>query len=218
MSIFIALPCYGGVVCEKTTMSLFNLGKLFVREGISHGLFTVANSSLISQGRSKIANFFLNNTDHEYLFFLDSDIGFDPTSVLKLLISGKDITAAPYPMKSIPLRYNYKTSQPEERQGDLIKIEHNGMGFVMIHRKVFYDIAAAYPELKYYPSLDDSNVKPSEAEYHNSYHYFLEHKNGPTFMPEDISFFWRARSLGYECWLDTSIHLSHTGSHLFEEK
>ena len=58
MSIFIALPCYGGLVCEKTTMSLFNLGKLFVREGVPHGLFTVANSSLISQGRSKIANFF----------------------------------------------------------------------------------------------------------------------------------------------------------------
>ena len=217
MSIFIALPCYGGVVCEKTTMSLFNLGKLFVREGIPHGLFTVANSSLISQGRSKIANFFLNNTEHEYLFFLDSDIGFDPASVLKLMSSGKDIVAAPYPMKSIPLRYNYKLVNPEERQGDLVKIEHNGMGFVMIKRKVFYDIANAYPELKYYPSLDDSNVKPTEAEYHNSYHYFLEYKHGTHYMPEDISFFFRARSLGYECWLDTSIKLSHTGSHLFQE-
>ncbi len=217
MSIFIALPCYGGVVCEKTTMSLFNLGKLFVREGIPHGLFTVANSSLISQGRSKIANFFLNNTEHEYLFFLDSDIGFDPASVLKLMSSGKDIVAAPYPMKSIPLRYNYKLASPEEKQGDLVKIEHNGMGFVMIKRQVFYDIASAYPELKYYPSLDDSNVKPSEAEYHNSYHYFLEYKHGTHYMPEDISFFFRARSLGYECWLDTSIKLSHTGSHLFQE-
>jgi len=217
MSIFIALPCYGGVVCEKTTMSLFNLGKLFVREGIPHGLFTVANSSLISQGRSKIANFFLNNTEHEYLFFLDSDIGFDPASVLKLMSSGKDIIAGPYPMKSIPLRYNYKLATPEEKQGDLVKIEHNGMGFVMIKRQVFYDVASAYPELKYYPSLDDSNVKPTEAEYHNSYHYFLEYKHGTHYMPEDISFFFRARSLGYECWLDTSIKLSHTGSHLFQE-
>ena len=70
----IALPCYGGNVSEKTTMSLFNLGKLFARNNIPHGLLTVANSSLITQGRSKIANFFINNTEHEYLFFLDSDI------------------------------------------------------------------------------------------------------------------------------------------------
>jgi len=217
MSIFIALPCYGGLVCEKTTMSLFNLGKLLVREGVPHGLFTVANSSLISQGRSKIANFFLNNTEHEYLFFLDSDIGFDPTSVLQLLRHDKDVIAAPYPMKSIPLRYNYKILEPEETQGDLIKIEHNGMGFVMIHRRVFYTIASAYPELKYYPSLEDSNVRPTEAEYHNSYHYFLEYKYGPNYMAEDISFFFRARSLGYDCWLDKSISLSHTGSHIFGE-
>ena len=172
---------------------------------------------MISQGRSKIANFFLNNTDHEYLFFLDSDIGFEPSSVLKLLNHKKDIVAAPYPMKTIPLRYNYKLVVPEETQGDLVKIEHNGMGFVMIHRKVLYHMASAYPELKYYPSVDDSNVRPTEEEYHNSYHYFLEYKHGTNYMPEDISFFFRARSLGYECWLDKSIKLSHTGSHLFQE-
>ena len=78
MGIMIALPCHGGIVNEKTTMSLFNLGKLLVRNNIPHGLLTQANSSLITHGRSKCANFFINNTDHEYLFFLDSDIGFNP--------------------------------------------------------------------------------------------------------------------------------------------
>ena len=81
----IALPCHGGIVNEKTTMSLFNLGKLLVRNNIQHGLLTQANSSLITHGRSKCANFFINNTDHEYLFFLDSDIGFNPEDVLKFL-------------------------------------------------------------------------------------------------------------------------------------
>jgi len=82
MGIMIALPCHGGIVNEKTTMSLFNLGKLLVRNAIPHGLLTQANSSLITHGRSKCANFFINNTDHEYLFFLDSDIGFNPEDVL----------------------------------------------------------------------------------------------------------------------------------------
>lgn len=217
MSLMIALPCHGGIVSEKTTMSLFNLGKLLVRNNIPHGLLTQANSSLITIGRSKIANFFINNTDHEYLFFLDSDIGFNPEDVLRLLAHQMDIVSGAYPMKTIPVRYCINIQQPEERKGDLIKITGNGMGFVLIHRSVFLKMAQNFPELKYIPSTDDSNVSPTEKEINNSYHYFAEQKENNTFMSEDKSFFHRARMIGYDVWLDTSIKLQHIGSHIFTE-
>jgi len=38
MSVVIALPAHGGIVMEKATLGLFNLGKLFVRNEIDHGL------------------------------------------------------------------------------------------------------------------------------------------------------------------------------------
>ena len=217
MSLMIALPCHGGIVSEKTTMSLFNLGKLLARNNIPHGLLTQANSSLITQGRSKIANFFINNTDHEYLFFLDSDIGFNPEDVLRLLSHQVDIVSGAYPMKTIPVRYCINIQQPEERQGDLVKITGNGMGFVLLHRNVLLKMAQNFPELKYIPSTDDSNVPPSQEEMNNSYHYFMEHKENNAFMSEDKSFFHRARMLGYDVWLDTSIKLQHIGSHIFTE-
>lgn len=217
MSIMIALPCHGGIVSEKTTMSLFNLGKLLVRNNIPHGLLTQANSSLITQGRSKCANFFLNNTEHEYLFFLDSDIGFNPEDVLKLLSHQVDIVSGPYPMKTIPIRYCIDILQPEQRKGDLVKIGGNGMGFVLIHRNVFLKMSQNFPDLKYIPQIKDSNVPPTEAELNNSYHYFMEHKENNAFMSEDKSFFHRARMLGYDVWLDTSIKLQHIGSHIFAE-
>jgi len=217
MSVMIALPCHGGIVNEKTTMSLFNLGKLLVRSGIPHGLLTQANSSLITQGRSKCANFFINNTDHEYLFFLDSDIGFNPEDVVKMLSSGVEIVSGAYPMKTIPLRYCISVVQPEQRKGDLLKIEGNGMGFVLIHRSVFINMAQRFPHLKYTPSAGDSNYPPTEAEVHNSYHYFHEEKVGNAFKSEDQSFFHRARMLGYDVWLDTTIRLTHVGSHVFAE-
>lgn len=215
MSVLISLPCYGGLVSEKTTSSLFKLGKLFARQDIPHGLLTLANSSLITHGRSKIANFFINNTDYDYLFFLDSDIGFDPKYVIRLMNHHKDIVSGAYPMKTIPIRYNFTASKPEVKDGNLIKIDSIGMGFVLIHRKVFLDIAKVYPELKYFPGLDESNEKPTEKEYHNSYHYFSEMKKDFQFLSEDISFFHRAKSVGYETWLDTSIELEHIGSHVF---
>jgi len=213
----IALPCHGGIVSEKTTMSLFNLGKLLVRNNIPHALFTQANSSLITQGRSKIVNFFINNTEHEYLFFLDSDIGFNPEDVLKLLLHQVDIVSGAYPMKTIPIRYCIDVLQPVERKGDLVKIGGNGMGFTLIHRNVFLNMTKNFPELKYIPSTNDSNYPPSKEEFYNSYHYFMEHKEKDIFMSEDKSFFFRARMIGYDVWLDTSIKLQHVGSHIFME-
>jgi hypothetical protein len=63
MSLLIALPCYGGLVSDKTTKGLFNLGKELRTAGIDHGLLMMANESLITQGRSKMVNFFMNNTE-----------------------------------------------------------------------------------------------------------------------------------------------------------
>lgn len=216
MSIMIGLPCSGGIVSEKTTLGLFNLGKAFVRNNIDHGLLTLTNSSLITQARSKIANFFINNTNHEYLFFLDSDIGFKPEDVLKLLSHQLPIVSGAYPMKIIPERYCIDVSQPEQRQGDLLKINGNGMGFVLIHRQVFIDIAKQYPGLKYIPSDYHSDTPHTPEEINNSYHYFAEHQTQNGFMSEDKSFFYRAQQVGYNIWLDTSIHLNHTGYHIYQ--
>lgn len=212
----IGLPCMGGIVSEKTTLGLFNLGKALVRNNVHHGLLTLTNSSLITQARSKVANFFINNTEHDYLFFLDSDIGFNPEDVLKLMAHQVPIVSGAYPMKIIPERYCVDIVQPEQRHGDLVKINGNGMGFVLIHRQVFLDIAKQYPNLKYIPSDYHSDTPHTPAEMNNSYHYFAEHQSQNGFMSEDKSFFHRAQQVGYNIWLDTSIKLSHTGYHIYQ--
>jgi hypothetical protein len=216
MTLMIGLPCMGGIVSEKTTLGLFNLGKALVRNNVHHGLLTLTNSSLITQARSKVANFFINNTEHEYLFFLDSDIGFNPEDVLKLMAHQVPIVSGAYPMKIIPERYCVDIVQPEERHGDLVKINGNGMGFVLIHRQVFLDIAKQYPNLKYIPSDYHSDTPHTPAEMNNSYHYFAEHQSQNGFMSEDKSFFHRAQSVGYSIWLDTTIKLNHTGYHIYQ--
>jgi hypothetical protein len=218
MSLLIALPCYGGIVSDKTAKGLFNLGKELRTAGIDHGLLTIANESLITQGRSKMANFFMNNTEYERIFFIDSDIGFTSEDVFNLLKHDKDIVCGAYPMKSIPLRYNYNISKPEISENELIKIENVGFGFAMIKRKVFEDIVTSYgEELKYYPPSNNSNYPPTEKEYNNSYHYFLELKKDMNYLPEDFSFFERAKNVGYSAWLNTNIRLAHVGSHVFQE-
>ena len=217
MSVLIALPCYGGMVSDKTAKGLFNLGKELRTNQIDHGLITLANDSLITKGLSRIANFFINNTQYEYVMFIDADIGFEPQDVLKLLSYQRDIVCGAYPMKSIPLQYNYNISQPPLAEDGLIKIDNIGFGFALIHRRVFDKIRENYEDLKYTPALGHSSYPITEAEYHNSYHYFNELKKDMTFLPEDFSFFERASSVGFTSWLDTSIKLCHVGSHVFQE-
>ena len=38
-----------------------------------------------------------------------------------------------------------------------------------------------------------------------------------SYLPEDFSFFERARNVGYDAWLDTTIRLAHVGSHVYQE-
>ena len=215
MSIIISLPCYGGLVNEKTTTSLFNLGKLLVRNNIDHGIMTVANESLITHGRSRIANFFVNNTEFEYLFCLDADVAFQPEDMLKLYSYQKPIVSASYPMKTLPIRHCYELYNPVKLCGNLVKIGGVGMGFVLIHRSVFGKLNKYYSELKYFPGLNNSNYPITENEYHNSYHYFAEMNKEGKYLGEDMSFFHRVSDIGYDVWMDTSIELQHIGSHIF---
>ena len=215
MSILISLPCYGGLVNEKTTTSLFNLGKLLVRNHIDHGIMTVANESLITHGRSRIANFFVNNTEFEYLFCLDADVAFSPEDMMKLYSYQKPIVSASYPMKTLPIRHCYELYNPVKLCGNLVKIGGVGMGFVLIHRSVFEKLNKYYSELKYFPGLNNSNYPITEKEYHNSYHYFAEMNKEGKYLGEDMSFFHRVSDIGYDVWMDTSIELQHIGSHVF---
>jgi hypothetical protein len=215
MSILISLPCYGGLVNEKTTTSLFNLGKLLVRNNIDHGIMTVANESLITHGRSRIANFFVNNTEFEYLFCLDADVAFSPEDMLKLYSYQKPIVSASYPMKTLPIRHCYELYNPVKLCGNLVKIGGVGMGFVLIHRSVFAKLNKHYSELKYFPGLNNSNYPITEKEYYNSYHYFAEMNKEGKYLGEDMSFFHRVSDIGYDVWMDTSIELQHIGSHVF---
>jgi len=219
MSVLIAMPCYGGNVGEKTTTGLFKLGKELYKNDIDHGMLTLSNESLISRGRSRIVNFFLNNTEYEYLFFLDADVGFVPEDFFQLW-DNRDLkmVSGAYPMKSLPLQYNYNLIEPiNQIRENIAEIGGIGLGFSLISREVFMSIAKDFSDLKYEPNRNSSTKPLSDKEIENSYHFFVERKIDGKYLPEDHSFFSRARDCGYKSWLCESINLAHTGYYVFEK-
>lgn len=103
--LFVCTPMYGGMCYGGYTQSMINLAIACVRYGVEMRVYNIFNESLITRARAYCAQAFLDS-DCTHLLFIDSDITFDPDSVLSLLAlqsdeSPYDVIAGPYPKKCI---------------------------------------------------------------------------------------------------------------------
>lgn len=217
MKILIAIPAFGGNICEKTVTGIYQTTRDLVRQNVSIELITVVNDSLIHQARSNVANFFYHNTDATHLLWVDADIGFTSADVQKLIDLQVDFAAATYPKKVYPLRYTCKLPKQgvvwnEARTA--IEVAQVGNGFQLLTRAVFERIKQKFPELKYTPRSESREL--SQAELADSYHYYDTYtdKSG-LLIGEDYAFCNRYRTAGGQIWLRPDIALTHVGSHVF---
>jgi hypothetical protein len=58
-------------------------------------------SSLVTQGRNLCVSQFLTTKDATHLLFIDSDIGFEASSIYDMLAREKELISIPYPLKNI---------------------------------------------------------------------------------------------------------------------
>ena len=100
VKLMIAMPCYQGMCHSLCTKQLLKLQLLLHTKNISMELFTLESESLVSRGRNICATVFLKS-DCTHLMFIDSDIIFNPSDVLKLIEHNKEIITGLYPVKNI---------------------------------------------------------------------------------------------------------------------
>lgn len=107
VKLFIATPMFGGMCHGTFTGSMTQLFAICTKYGISIQFNIMPNESLVQRARNYCAHEFLCS-DFTYLMFIDSDIGFNPLSVLGMLAMmvadtdhKYDVLAAVYPKKSI---------------------------------------------------------------------------------------------------------------------
>ena len=84
IKLMVAMPCYQGVCHVLCAKQLLKLQNLLQSKNIEMELFTLESESLIFKSRNVCASAFLkSNCSH--LMFIDSDILFNPSDVVKLL-------------------------------------------------------------------------------------------------------------------------------------
>lgn len=242
ISILIAYPCYGSKVYVQFHESLLRLTHLLESKNIGWSLFSIPFDSLIPRARNACVAHFLDST-HTHLLFLDTDIVFRPSDVLRLLEHDKPIIGGVYPKKGLqmerlaPIWNRDETlrdhayarasdyvieldSRYPEIQDNLLRVRYTGTGFLMIRRDAIDKLCEAYPERKY--DLDGVfTPKYKEGVFYDLFGIGVIqdeklYKNRPTYLSEDWMFCRLAEKIDIPIYVDVTIPLSHIGTFTFQ--
>ena len=216
-TVYIAMPCYDSVKIN-TMLSVIKLVQQLARSGIKVGINTM-KSPLIHQARNYLTSVFLT-TEYEYLLFIDSDVEFEPESVMRMLVAKKRIVCTPYRVKAENLDKHIYTVEFKDPKnipflpGGLVEIEAGPTGLMLIERMVFERIIKNHPELKI-----KNEAMPNAGKSHEFYYNFFDFGfNDGYATGEDISFCRLARENDFKIYANTESTTSHHGSWAWKGK
>lgn len=216
MSLLIATPMYGGQCTSRYWRSTVHLENILTRIGLVHTWLETTNESLITRGRNTIATRFLKR-DEDRLFFIDSDIEFDPEHAATLWNMDADVAVGCYPMKKLGAHYaawiNGKLLKLDdlEKREEPFPVDYAGTGFMMIHRRVFERLREAHPEWRYI----EGNMGEDKGE-GECWAFFQDPIEDGIHLSEDYFFCKRAREIGFQVMMHPKVRLKHWGAHCFD--
>lgn len=246
MKLFIATPCYGGMVTANYMLSLIQLNNALRKEKIPFTIVTLGNESLITRARNLLAAEFLDDADASHLLFIDADISFGPEVVFRLLGHGGQVVAAVCPKKTINWQSLFRhapscksaedlravaTEYVINVQGEGERFNHETLdgriqgGFVRVTYAgtgfMLIERAALTAIRERYPEnrfFKDSHRPqlPGGAPECCGFFETLIHPVTHRYLSEDYAFCYRWRSCGGDIWLDVQCVLGHEGPFLFE--
>ena len=221
ISLYVATPCYGGMVTQEYALSMMSLVHLCFVSNVPLNVRLMGNESLITRGRNHLISSFMAS-EFENFMFIDADIEFDPADVIKLLKYNEPFVAGAYPLKTEPTKYvlNSLNNEKHEKYDNLVSVKDTGTGFMLIKREVIETMKEAYPELHYETDLDcESFMEINDEKYRDKLKENLfslfdtmhdkEDKN--RYLSEDFTFCKRWKDIGGKIWLDNDINLNHIG-------
>lgn len=223
-NILLATPCYGNQITNAYFLSVIKTIATFSKSDINLNVYTHGNESLITRARNICCAVFLSDPSYTHILFIDSDIGFEPVNIIRLLSKNEGVVCSPYPQKKFYfdrirngddslVNFNIHVSannEPCQRQivNGFMEVDRAATGFMLIKREVFQKIMKECPQLQY-KSCDNS-----EKHIENFLWRFFDcsvDKNN-FYMSEDYAFCDLWKTLGGKIWIDTTARLTHVGT------
>lgn len=110
VKLYILTPCYGGVCHVNYINKVIETKELLNSLGIKVVLQFIRNESLITRGRNNLIAKSMFDQEMTHCMFIDSDITWEPISILKLIIADKELSGGIYPIK----KYHWDRLTPEK--------------------------------------------------------------------------------------------------------
>ena len=210
---FVATPNYGGMLSSIYVRSLLGLVNAAWTHGFAMQTRFLDGDSLIPRARNRLVAEFMADPQWTHLFWIDADIGFAPDDALRLLLSGHDVVAGVYPMKTDEAPPRFPVQLRPGARADLdgfAEVDAAPTGFMLIARDVLVRMAAEMPELRYTPDPVPGSNEGS-LPHHRFFDVLAEPDNG-RYLSEDFAFCHRWRALGGRVMADTTSNLTHHGT------
>ena len=181
-------------VYSHFSYSLGNLIKTTTQMGINVHLFFDASTILINQRERLIQQAI--EVKSEWALWLDSDMMFPSTTLLRLLSHNQDIVACNYMKRSHPFKSvtfmdtnDWESWVPIQSEDELLTAEATGMGCLLMRTSVFQKLNKPYFEYTYEPKTKD-------------------------WIGEDFTLFKKLNGLGYQLKIDMNLskEIYHIGT------
>ena len=222
VKLFIATPAFG----HQVTTNYMNSVMRFVSTShpkiqVSTAIHLQSGMALVTQARNNCVASFLKS-DCTHFFFIDSDIGFDPEAVYRLLEKDEEVVLTPYAVKGFgqnfalqfivhfPDRENVKIGKD-----GFVEITAGPTGFMMIKREAFEKLIKAYPDKKTVnKQLVGNKVEIMDTDWYTFFETGIDPENG--YLGEDICFCKLWTNIGGKIYADAMSELTHFGGHPFK--
>lgn len=240
INVLVCIPSFDQKIHLETISSIISVRDTLMRSRIGVGLMWIRDS-LITRARNKLVKSFLEQKEYTHLFFIDSDIVFEPDQFIRVLLFDKPLTSAPYPIKheyvieqgdaSFGWCFNFPIGPYDltDNEKGFKKVNYAGTGFMCIQRNVFEKIIDAYPEISYKTDVRaviDNERESKEVKGNIEYAFFdcgiqgkgilKDEENTQRYLSEDFYFCKLWSQLNGEIWSDLSSSLKHIGIKTYE--
>ena len=233
LHIRLATPVYGGWLTAQYATCVLNLQREAAVQGVHLTWDLCANESLIQRGRNMILARFLQQSDADKLFFVDSDISFDPANFLKLAKSEKDATSAGYFKKHVDwnkVRAGVLSGSSELVQsmgcdfncnllGQSVKAENGTIpvldaatGFMCLSRGLLERMCKHYEPMTCTNDIAHTGAGQPIKSYVPLFDCISRDPKDGRYLSEDYSFCRRMQQMGETMYMDMTIPLGHLGN------
>lgn len=219
MRVVIATPFYEVKAWSPYIASLVETIRLLSAVGIDWRFMELSGDSYVHRARNTMCDRFLSDPDNTDLFFIDSDMSWNPDAFVNMCILPDDIIGGSYPVKN---GWDKWTSIPEMKESEgayhyqgrdlgngtaLLKAHVLAGGFLRIKRHVLEKYREFHKDHWYV----EASTNPDKPQYRYTQFFASQKDADGQFYGEDHWFSKRIREMGTQMMIYPDATITHFG-------